>query len=157
MFARQGRLKVHEQKHVLQLVAEAVSAAGLIEPGAGIDAGVERLFCEPRQEEVERLVAGLDAQRLQALPPRFFRLRQDEGRARSASTAFIAPSRPSAQPTAKQSFRSSPAASARRAFSAQPLLPPRFSKRPSGRWTPPWPRKDARSAPASAGASRAAR
>ena len=29
---------MHEQEHILQLVAEAIGTAGLIEPGAGVDA-----------------------------------------------------------------------------------------------------------------------
>ena len=81
----------------LQLVAEAVSAAGLIEPGAGADAGVEGLFDEPRQEAVEGFVAGLDAQRPQALLPRRLRLRQRRGafpQRRDGLQGFFAAARP---------------------------------------------------------------
>ena len=79
VFTGMGGLKVHEQEHVLQLVAEAIGAACLIEPGAGADAGVERLLDEPRKEAVESLVAGLDAQGVQARLPRFLRFRQRRG------------------------------------------------------------------------------
>ena len=58
--------KCNQRQHILQLVAEAVSAAGLIEPGAGAHAGVERLLDKPWEEAVERLFASLDAQRIQA-------------------------------------------------------------------------------------------
>ena len=97
MFAGQRRLKMHQRQHILQLVAEAVGAAGLIEPGAGAHAGVERLLDKPWEEAIERLVASLDAQRAQARAPRFFRFCQRRGmRAQGLERlqGFLVPFRP---------------------------------------------------------------
>jgi len=63
LLARQGRIDPDEVDRVLELVAETVGAARLVEPAAGPDTLGERLVLEPVLVAVELRRVRLDGQR----------------------------------------------------------------------------------------------
>ena len=67
MLPRPVRIEMQRRKHVLQLIAEAVSAAGLTEPGPPADSGGQDLVRQPQiHHGVQRLVRRLRPRPAQA-------------------------------------------------------------------------------------------
>ncbi len=66
---RQAGPGVQERHHILELIPEAVGAAGLVEGAAPPDAGGERLIEQPGEDEVHGRLGGLHFQRSQEFLP----------------------------------------------------------------------------------------
>ena len=70
MFARHLRLRHAERHHVLELIAKAVRAAGLVERRARPDAAGERLVEQPAVEQnVHRAIGRLHLNRAEDVVP----------------------------------------------------------------------------------------
>ena len=81
MLAREQGLSRGERHAVLQLIAEAVGAAGLIKSGARPDSATQRLVQQPTVEhDVHRPVGGLDDDRTENFLPSAPDVRFDSGK-----------------------------------------------------------------------------